>query len=65
MQRGVGGEDHQLVRRAQGDAEGGRHDGVPQDRPGPRDVWRQLLRDQEQERNRALAWRRRSWAQHL
>ena len=37
-QGGVGGEDHQLVRGAQGHAQGGRHDGVSQDRPGSRDV---------------------------
>ena len=32
--------------------QGGRHDGVPEDRAGPGDVRRQLLRHQEQEGHR-------------
>ena len=35
------------VWRAQRDAAGRRNDGVPQDCPGLRDVWCQLLRHQE------------------
>lgn len=41
----VGGTHHQLVERAQGHGPRGGHDGVPQDRPGPGDVRRQLLWD--------------------
>ena len=53
------------VRRTSRHAARGRHDGVPQDRPGPRDVRRQLLRDQEQEGNGAMAGCRRPRPQHL
>ena len=47
--RGVGAEHHELVAGAPRHAARGRHDGVPEDRAGPRDVRRQLLRDPEQE----------------
>jgi len=65
QQRRMGGEDHQLVYGAPRHAARRRHDGVPEDRAGPRDVRRQLLRHQEQEGHRALARRRRTGIEHL
>lgn len=63
--RGVGAEHNELVAGAPRHAARGRHDGVPENRPGPGDVRRQLLRDQEQEEHRAVARRRRPRPQHL
>jgi len=63
--RRVGGAHHELVHGAQGDASRGRNDGVLEDCTGPRDVRRQLLRHQEQERHRAVAGRGRARLEHL
>lgn len=63
--RRVGAEHHQLVAGAPRDAPRGRHDGVPQDRPGPGNVRRQLLRDTQQEDDRALAGSGRARPEYL
>ena len=54
-----------LVPGARGHAARRGHDGIPENRPGLGNVWRQLLRDQEQKGHRAVFGRGRARPQHL
>ena len=54
-----------LVSRARGHAARGGHDGVLEDSARSRNVWRELLWNQEQERHRLVAWRWRARSEYL
>lgn len=61
----MGGENSQLVRRTQRNAQRGSHDGVPEDCTRSGDVWRQLFPDPEQEEDTAVAGRGRARVERL
>ena len=56
---------HPLVQRAHGPFTRRGHDGVLENRTRSRNVWCELLRDQEQKGHRVVAGRRCAWPQHL